>query len=502
MTTRQHPSSVQVLSKMIRKEYMFLSLLVLSSSCVLSALAQKNSNKPYKEYFKLPYEGKPYRLYTSTYDYSKIAAEMTAGCTDDYSKVRSIYDWICDNIDYDFTDKIHRADSCYMAGRGVCQAYCELFYRLAEASNVKVEVISGLSKDEKGYVNPRGHTWLFAYTRENHGFLLDPTWGAGLNIDGKYRKNPDRWSWFNVNPEWMLLTHLPDDAHYQLIDSPVTADEFRAMPYVNPLYRTYGISEHTLFQRAREQKLSMPTFYNMGEGIFSIVDIPLVSSLKIGQKYTFRIKMNNEREFAVINNPVLCSKQEWKNEGNGIYSLEFMPRVKSKVNFSLKDPQVAQRWNKMVEYSIEEPTAADWAIVEQHYPLCVPDVAAVVGGRDMKGWSLAGIDDYRLLKLIREQKVKELPGIYYDKGQRLEIISVPMNRRLKRGQKYTFSFRPKSGVQWAIVANRQKWYKDWAISKDGIYTVSITPERKGTLELFVMLHEGEEYWTCLAYDVE
>lgn len=452
------------------------------------------------ELFKPPFEGKPEHVYTSYVDYSPLAARLTAGCADNYSKYKAIYEWICDSIDYDLSGSIHRADSCLLMRRGVCQAYCQLFYRIAEAAGLKVELIAGESRDADGRLMTGGHMWLFAYTRQDHGILLDPTWGAGYFLEQRYQKNPDKWSWFAVEPEWMLLTHYPDHEHYQLTGRHLSRDEFLALPAVNVLYRTYGIDTHRLFQMALDHHLTLPFFYNKGEGLFQLLDIPLQQSLRIGETYTFRVKMNSPLNFAILNQPLLCQKEHWKAEGAGVYSIKFMPRATGRVLFSLKDPDHTTRWNSMVEYRVETPTADDWAKVEQVYPLSVPDAVAA-GPIDAEGWQRCGIDGHRLLACIREQHVKELPLLYYDKGQKFDIISIPMNRHLQAGRPYTFSIRPRSGSRWALVANRKQWHTEWKVDNQEVHTLTVTPDRKGQLELYVEM-EDDLFWTCLSYVVD
>ena len=479
---------------------MMLAEAVLASGYMRAQTATSTTARA--ELFKPPFNGPAERVHSTQYDFSDVANSLTAGCTDNYSKIKAIYEWICDHIDYDFSYSIHSADSCYMMRRGVCQGYCELFYRIAEAAGLKVELIAGESKNVDGMIGNGGHMWLFAYTRDNYGILIDPTWGSGyLQEDRKYKKNPDKWEWFNVNPEWMLFTHYPDHEHYQLIDNPLTREEFLALPTVNPLYHTYGLDTHRLFQMALEHRLRLPVFYNRGEGIFQLIDIPLCTSLKIGETYTFRVKMNNQREFAILNNPVLCRKNEWKSEGNGVYSIQFMPRATDKLLISLKNLEVENRWDNMVEYAIEPPTAADWDNVERLYPLSVPD-ATHVGNINAEAWQLCGIDGHRLLALIREHHVDALPTLYHDKGQKFDIILVPMNKKLKSGTPYTFRIRPKNGLDWVVVTNRKNWFTDWTIDKDGIHTMTVTPEGKGVLEIYTKMKENNQYWTSMAYEVE
>jgi transglutaminase/protease-like cytokinesis protein 3 len=130
----------------------------------------------YKDYYKQPCDSDSITaIHPSNYDYSELAKEIVNGCDDDYQRLKAIYGWICENIDYDTKFAIYSADKCIEAKRGTCQAYCELFYQIAKALNIRTEIIKGKAKDDNGYIDSGGHAWIFAYTRENHGILMDPT---------------------------------------------------------------------------------------------------------------------------------------------------------------------------------------------------------------------------------------------------------------------------------------------------------------------------------------
>lgn len=476
-----------------------LRSLLLVVVCWWVALAHADTiATTYKDYYK-EYAADTMRVSTTRYNWQPLAAQITEGCTSNYEKLRAIYEWTCSHIDYDMSFGIFTADSCMIAHRGVCQAYCEVFYRLASAVGVRVEIIGGSSKDINGHISGAGHSWLFGYTQPNRGIFLDPTWGAGSVVNGVYVHNNDCWQWFNVDPEWLILSHFPDHSYFQLIDRPVTLDEFRLLPTPNPLWPVYGLDIHAIYSACRADSLSLPIFYNGAEGELRLLDIPWRQSLRIGEYYTFRISMSSSREFALKNGDVLCKRDEWTDEGNGVWSVRFMPRATDPLYFGLKDPKQPDYWNYMAEYAIEVPTPADWARVEQQYPLCLPEARAVKNLQP-EAWQQAGIDGHRLLQIIREERPQELPILYSDKGQRLTIVSVPMNRRLQRGQSYTFSFRPQSGVNWAIL-NGTTWYRDWQ-QKDGLYTMTVTPRTPGTLALYVQLDGTNSFWTCLEYLVE
>lgn len=147
-------------------------------------------------------------------------------------KARAIYDWICENIAYDTTKQIHDAETCYKTKRGVCQAYCELFCRMAEAVGLTADIISGKTKDSKGTISKDKHAWIYVYTHAYDGILIDPTWGAG-SVDGaKFIKNSDNSNWFNVSPYWMIFSHFPDELYWSKLDLSITEDQFAKLPYM------------------------------------------------------------------------------------------------------------------------------------------------------------------------------------------------------------------------------------------------------------------------------
>lgn len=94
----------------------------------------------------------------SKYDYTEVVQQIVDGKTDKMQQAEAIYRWMCRNIAYDTNYQIFTADQCWDQKRGVCQAYCELFYRLAEPLGLKTIIISGKTKDLEGQVSGKGHT--------------------------------------------------------------------------------------------------------------------------------------------------------------------------------------------------------------------------------------------------------------------------------------------------------------------------------------------------------
>lgn len=487
---------------MARKIAAFI-LLILTIS---TAFSQNNFNC-YPEnvyfknvaYYKRPnYENNPF-LMESHYDYINVALTLTANCTDDYERICAIYKWICDNIKYDTSYKIYDADNCFDNRKGVCQAYCNLFYHIAKSIGIRTEIIGGKSKDYYGNINSSGHAWIFAYTDDSHGILLDPTWGAG-SVNGKeFIKSDDCWIWFNVSPEWMILSHFPDDESYQLLDKPMSLSKFYTLTPTNSLWIEYGLNSEVLYNKLMNGTLSMPTFYSNGEGQFKFIDIPIQESLKIGQTYTFRIKLLEQNDICIINGSTFSRTEDWEYEGNGIYSINFMPRETDYVSFNIKKNH-EDIWNTMIQYEIERPCQNDWDNVNNVYPLKNPEISKVKNIHYADEWENAGIDNHKLSQLIKENNVEVLPVIYSDMGKEIRIISFPMNMILESGTTYTFTFYPKKGINWALI-NNDKWHKGWTESPDGKLSMTITPER-GELGLYIQYGEGESYHSIIKYECE
>lgn len=64
----------------------------------------------------------------------------------DYEKVKKIHDYICDNVNYDYTgtnDLKYTAYAAMCQGQAVCQGYAVLFYRMCKEAGLSVRVITG-----------------------------------------------------------------------------------------------------------------------------------------------------------------------------------------------------------------------------------------------------------------------------------------------------------------------------------------------------------------------
>ena len=130
-----------------------------------------------------------------------------------YDKAKAVYLWIIENITYDTSYSIYDSDTAWKERKGVCQAYCELFYRIGTAAGLDVRIISGHGRiNEAKPKITENHCWIVVNKQSNtHGkspfpetiiyeegdeeksnpiiteglnrdtaILIEPTWGAGI----------------------------------------------------------------------------------------------------------------------------------------------------------------------------------------------------------------------------------------------------------------------------------------------------------------------------------
>lgn len=104
--------------------------------------------------------------------------------TSDYDKIKTIYDWLCENVNYDYTNLSNESYklkfSAYAAivnRTAVCQGYTSLAYRLLKEAGVNARIITGTSSGER-------HAWLIVEL-DGLYYNLDPTWDSS-NTSYKY----------------------------------------------------------------------------------------------------------------------------------------------------------------------------------------------------------------------------------------------------------------------------------------------------------------------------
>lgn len=427
------------------------------------------------------------------YDYSQVAQQITAGCDTKYEQAHAIYRWLCDNISYDTSYSIYTADECWDNRRGVCQAYSELFYRLAEPLGLETIVVRGVAKPSEGKVE--GHAWIFAIVEgENTGIMIDPTWGAGSVNGSTFTRNNNDDTWFHVDPYWLIFTHFPDDEAYQLLPQPVNREQFDALPVVKPMWGEYGFDAKGVFDRCMAGDTDLPMIYHSGVGVLRLASVPEQSTLRMGENYRFAIQKLQQCDVALLDGGLLHN--DWQLQGNTYY-MDYMPTSAGDLHLGFK--QDGEKYATVVQYAIAQPTAADLKRLEEANPLMMPELTGLANFNAVE-LQKHGIDGKKLLAAVRGGSVSGLP-MFYGAGDYI-ATDIPLNGTLRVGQSYTFTLQPRGGVRWAVI-NEKTWHRAWNTDPStGTISMTVVPDAPGKLVVAVQLQDGGSYSYCLTYTVK
>jgi hypothetical protein len=245
-------------------------------------------------------------------NYRSIASEITAHASTKMQKVRAIYNWICENIEYDTSFQIYHADECYKHRKGVCQAYSELMCSLCQAVGVPCTLVSGVGRYQYG---GGPHAWVYADVEKGR-ILIDPTWGAGYVNGSTFTFRLDHSDWFDVDPYWMIFTHYPDNAEHQFIDQPISRETFNRLPRLEPSCKHFGWKAQTIFTKyLRNEITAFPSFYGEDQAMFLDADIPAQRYLYVGVEYTFKLKVKDPQKIAISTDAEWYTHERWQREG-------------------------------------------------------------------------------------------------------------------------------------------------------------------------------------------
>lgn len=431
----------------------------------------------------------------SRYNWKQLTDKVTSSCIGSRQKAYAIFNWICDNIAYDVDYRIYHADEAMAAGKGVCQAYAEIFYLMCEAAGVKAEIVVGNAHEEGGGMV--GHAWNFVYVTGNSGFFVDSCWGAGGVGSGKFYKQKKDY-WFNVPPAWLIFTHIPDNKAFQFLPSPITDEQFRRLPDINPTMRYCKINGQALLEKCLREPGYKPDFPDYWHQLrLSILprEIPLNGTLHVGTPYKFSITHPAASKIAV------CNGTDWtelqKRSESAQTDIVFVPSAAGNLQVVFAE---GDKYSVLLKYKVAAPTSADHANLERNHP------AKALVLTSAKNYN-AGIysryfpDMAKVVAEVKRGRISELP-LLYDCQIDYRAIDIPLNGRLKAGRPASFRIAPGVG-EWVVIEG-DSWHSDWRPTASGReLEITVTPKSRGKLKLCCRRKgAGGNYYTAVEYTVD
>jgi hypothetical protein len=180
-----------------------------------------------------------------------LAAYLIEPAKNDREKARAIFRWITENIDYNVEvlfkagNGATNSEDVLKSRKSACNGYSDLFLSLAREAGLQAERISGYGKGY-GYMpgtnfrGPANHAWN-AVKINGSWYLMDSTWGAGyVSGGGKYVRRFDD-HFFMTPPNQFIFDHFPEDASWQLMDEPVSKQEFENWVFLEAEFFNLGL---------------------------------------------------------------------------------------------------------------------------------------------------------------------------------------------------------------------------------------------------------------------
>lgn len=149
---------------------------------------------------------------------------LTDSGTTDLEKIAAVYDYICENVtyDYDRADELisHTAYAALIEGTAVCQGYAVLFYRLCLEAGIDARLISGTSGGQT-------HGWNIVLL-DGMYYYMDSTWDAGVTT----------YSYYMMGSVSFSRTHQVDSLSASIVNSyPISAVNYFGLNGVSGLFQ-------------------------------------------------------------------------------------------------------------------------------------------------------------------------------------------------------------------------------------------------------------------------
>ena len=143
-------------------------------------------------------------------DFEQIAAKTDAIISDiplgatEYDKIKYLYDWIVENVDYQYGERDQDVRSVFLDGKSVCSGYTKAFTLLCRKAGIRCASVIGEAIDRGA------HAWNLVYI-EDTPYWVDVTWGDPVFVEGKKSNARPNYIYLCMPDDDLFLTHSIDD---------------------------------------------------------------------------------------------------------------------------------------------------------------------------------------------------------------------------------------------------------------------------------------------------
>ena len=182
-----------------------------------------------------------------------LSEYLTTPWADERKKALAIYRWMTLNIAYDtegFFGKASKkncdAESVLKNRTCVCSGYANLFEALCKAAELEALTVVGYAKGygydpkQKFVKGKTNHAWNLLKAN-GKWYICEVTWGAGhVGDDLMFVRDPNL-SYFLMDPEYAITDHFPLHAEHQLLDKPISKEDFEKLVVPSTDFVSMGV---------------------------------------------------------------------------------------------------------------------------------------------------------------------------------------------------------------------------------------------------------------------
>ena len=238
----------------------------------------------------------------------ELAKQLASLGKTDREKVRAIFRWITEHIDYNVMRFIRgkkkphsfynepddssvalpslneRVSAKVLNTRvAFCEGYSRLFKTLCDHAGIKAEVIYGYARTNNNRKFAVNHTWNSVFI-DSSWYLLDVTWASGVVSYGNEYIRQYNDFYFLTSPSDFIRDHYPEDLQWTLLSDP-------------PVYREYAQSP---FRYSGFIKAGLSSYFP-AKGVIDV---------SVGDTILIELKARREvRDFLISESPVLDTAQ-------------------------------------------------------------------------------------------------------------------------------------------------------------------------------------------------
>ena len=186
---------------------------------------------------------------------------------------------------------------------GVCEEYAQSFKKICALLHIKAEVIKGYVRNITEEIgNPSistNHAWN-AVKLNNKWIILDATWAAGYEYNGKWVRKFDNY-FYSIPKDKIFKTHLPEDSLWVLRFGRITKKEF----YNQPIYGNGFLNSKAELVTPTKGTINLKNEENITIKIKNLDIKNLIYYTVTGNKYAQKplIKKEDNTTILTIKNP-------------------------------------------------------------------------------------------------------------------------------------------------------------------------------------------------------